>query len=776
MLILLLMTALTRKRSGRPKKREKYYGIKSSKMLECLEQETERRRNRCRTFKDLTPVDRPQFSPPLIQSVQISPVGAAIVQATTQGFARPLYLPGPTVFPALPNQGTSQTLSTFNTSCHSDVSQVSCVKEVSSNSCPRQGQIDSELRSNIFAEVLSPQSPSVKNRLSENISFWEKMGASPWVLKILREGYSLPFVQQPPQVSFRNNKSALEASEFVTSEIYSLLEQGCIREVRRSETHVISPLSVVHNSSKPRLILDLSYLNQFISVPKFKYEDIRCVRDLFEKGDYFFKFDIKSGYHHINILEAHQKYLAFAWDFEGVTKYFVFTVLVFGLASAPFVFTKVVNILIKYWRASGIRIFGYVDDVFGGGHTFKETEQISQRVRKDLFDSGFVENTKKSQWEPVQEGQHLGFIVNLKEGSFSVIPSRIDKFKSLLSSVSYNSMTARSVARIVGTIVSMALALGPVSRMRTRMLYMDINKASFWDQKIKLSEGAKDELRFWNSCLHQFNGQPIWPASIKISVLTYADASQYGWGGYCVNLSGVCAKGTFQESEIGRSSTWRELLASYHVLKAYKNFISGKTVKHTDNRNVVYVLSSGSKKLDLQGLVCDIFKLCFENNIQLYPEWIPRSNNLILDHFSKDIDKDDYMLNPEIFAAADVRWGPHSIDRFSSFRTRQIPRFCSHWLNPCMEYLDAFTASWNNENNWLFPPPYIIPRVLKHLKSSSADATLVAPLWRSAPWWPLLTYDGVFFRHEVRLFYNRPTGKYVYPGCSRNYTFWTRHS
>ena len=101
------------------------------------------------------------------------------------------------------------------------------------------------------------------------------------------------------------------------------------------------------------------------------------------------------------------------------------------------------KVLIKYWRASGIRIFGYVDDVFGGGHTFKETEQISQRVRKDLFDSGFVENTKKSQWEPVQEGQHLGFIVNLKEGSFSVIPSRLDKFKSLLSFVSYNSMTAK---------------------------------------------------------------------------------------------------------------------------------------------------------------------------------------------------------------------------------------------------------------------------------------------------------------------------------------------
>ena len=214
-------------------------------------------------------------------------------------------------------------------------------------------------------------------------------GASPWNLKILREGNSLPFVQQHPQAFFRNNKSALDSSDFVTNEIHSLLEQGYVRGVKRSEAHVINLLSVAHNGSKPRLILDLSYLNQFISVPKFKYEDIRCARDLFDKGDYFLKFDIKSGYHHINILEAHQKYLAFGWDFECSTKYFAFTVLVFGLASTPFVFTKVVKVLIKYWRAAGIRIFGYVDDVFGGGgggggHSFTKIKQISQSAQRSF--------------------------------------------------------------------------------------------------------------------------------------------------------------------------------------------------------------------------------------------------------------------------------------------------------------------------------------------------------------------------------------------------------
>ena len=107
------------------------------------------------------------------------------------------------------------------------------------------------------------------------------------------------------------------------------------------------------------------------------------------------------------------------------------------------------------------------------------------------------------------------------------------------------------------------------------------------------------------------------------------------------------------------------------------------------------------------------------------------------------------MLNPHFFAIADVRWGPHTIDRFSPFKTRQIPRFSRRWLNPCMEYLDAFTASWSGENNWLFPPPCIIPRVLKRLQFSHANGTLVVPLWTSAPWWLLLTYDGLTFRPEV---------------------------
>ena len=53
------------------------------------------------------------------------------------------------------------------------------------------------------------------------------------------------------------------------------------------------------------------------------------------------------------------------------------------------------------------------------------------------------------------------------------------------------------------------------------------------------------------------------------------------------------------------------------------------------------------------------------------------------------------------------------------------------------------------DKNFIFPLPYLIPKVLKHLEFSKATDTLVVPMRTSAIWWPLLTYDGKTFRHEV---------------------------
>ena len=52
---------------------------------------------------------------------------------------------------------------------------------------------------------------------------------------------------------------------------------------------------------------------------------LRC----FEVNEYLFKFDLKSGYHHVDIHPEHQKYLGFQWETHDKVKNYVFTVLAF---------------------------------------------------------------------------------------------------------------------------------------------------------------------------------------------------------------------------------------------------------------------------------------------------------------------------------------------------------------------------------------------------------------------------------------------------------------
>ena len=77
-----------------------------------------------------------------------------------------------------------------------------------------------------------------------------------------------------------------------------------------------------------------------------------------------FKFDLKSGYHQIDILENHQKFLGFSWVFpdQKIPRYFVFTVLPFRLCSAPYIFTKLVREFVKFLRLHAIRVTVYLDD------------------------------------------------------------------------------------------------------------------------------------------------------------------------------------------------------------------------------------------------------------------------------------------------------------------------------------------------------------------------------------------------------------------------------
>ena len=130
-------------------------------------------------------------------------------------------------------------------------------------------------------------------------------------------------------------------------------------------------------------------------------------------------------------------------------------------------------------------------------------------------------NHEKSIWLPRQEGELLGFIIDLKEGTFRVPNHRVKNLKMLLDKVTEKKFytTAREVAKVTGSIISMSLALGPVARLWTRALYRNSSSATTWDRKIILSIEGQKEIKFWAEEFDSCHGAPIWKRAPKIDVI-----------------------------------------------------------------------------------------------------------------------------------------------------------------------------------------------------------------------------------------------------------------
>ena len=148
--------------------------------------------------------------------------------------------------------------------------------------------------------------------------------------------------------------------------VTQLLITDRIVQVEEHDLIFCSLLSVATKpGGKQRLILDLRYVNNHIYKQTIKFEDWRTALQYFESGSFFTKFDLKSGYHYLDIFSEHQPYLRFSWKMNGETpSYFMFTVLPFGLTTTPYIFTKLLRPIVKHWRSEGKSNVVYLDDGF----------------------------------------------------------------------------------------------------------------------------------------------------------------------------------------------------------------------------------------------------------------------------------------------------------------------------------------------------------------------------------------------------------------------------
>ena len=91
-------------------------------------------------------------------------------------------------------------------------------------------------------------------------------------------------------------------------------------------------------------------------------------------------------------------------------QFYQFTVLPFGLATAYYIFTKVLRPVVKFWRGKGVKIVVYLDDGVGSVKGRAGAEAASSLVKCTLAQAGFVAHPEKCHWEPSQSVKWLGFM------------------------------------------------------------------------------------------------------------------------------------------------------------------------------------------------------------------------------------------------------------------------------------------------------------------------------------------------------------------------------
>ena len=585
---------------------------------------------------------------------------------------------------------------------------------------------------------------SVVGSLARHADYWDNLPAPQYIKNIIRNGYTIPLYRLPKSVILPNNASSRNEPVFVRSAIDELLLKEAAMEVN-TPPRVVNPLTVAIKDGKKRLVLDLRHVNRAVVPQKCKIESTDILAQYLPSAAFLYGFDLKSGYHHIDMVPAQWCLLGFSFpDHKGKIRYFVFKVLPFGLSSAGFIFTKVLRVLIHLWRSSGIRIVTFFDDGIGAITDYIQGIEQSKFVKKVLLNAGFIPNAIKSTWVPTPTLACLGFLYDLIKRMVFAQECKLDKIKhNIILALHKVDIHKRKLSSIVGSIVALHLSHGDIVYLRTKRMQMLIAQTNDWDDTITLTEPAYDELMFWLNYMYKNNGLSI-DLPIAAAAVSYSDASATGCASIitpCPSQESLVTHREFTEHEQSLSSTYRELVAVYHWLESAKFRLQNSALKwFTDSMNIVSIVRKGSMVQPLLELALEIFHITRKHNITLSMNWISRDLNVTADQFSRIIDHDDWGVDPQWFEHICKIMGPVTIDRFADARNTKTARFNSRFLCPSCEAVDAFTQNWHHDRNWIVPPLYLIQRALEYLILCKAKGILICPIWKAAHYWPRISF------------------------------------
>lgn len=181
-----------------------------------------------------------------------------------------------------------------------------------------------------------------------------------------------------------------------------------------------------------------------------------------------------------------------------------------------------------------------------------------------------------------------------------------------------------------------------------------------------------------------------------------------------------------------------ELKAAFLVLQSLCGTRSRVHIRlQLDNTvAVAYIQNMGGRITELHHLARQIWTWAIARNIWLSAAHIPGSSNVQADTLSRQLSDDmEWMLTSQVFQALQTTYPSLEVDLFAS---RLNNKLCTYVSFLAMA-VDAFTLQWTDGHYYAFPPFSILHRVMRKVSDDkTARMILVAPIWASRVWFPVL--------------------------------------
>ena len=647
-----------------------------------------------------------------------------------------------TSVPSAPGHSQRKGVSPGVSECHVRKSSLKYVKGVS---CVTQLPCVNPVKS--VSNVVP--NPPVGARLQKFWQTWLHLGAGPKVVQILREGYTLPFQHRPKLARFPTVVSCYVnplRNSYLLEALHQLMDKNAIELVKhKTSLSFFNRLFLVPKpDNKWRPILDLSNLNIFFKAEKFKMETPETIRTSLQQGEWVTSIDFRDAYFHIPIQEQSRKYLRFHVQDQT----YQFKALPFGLSTAALEFTVVAKEVKLMAIHKGIRIHQYLDDWLVRAKSHQVCFQHTQDLVALCQSLGWLVNLDKSELEPKQIFDFVGYQFDLKAGRVRPTP---DQWQSLGEKISeILSLPACPVRQFRSLIGLLTATEKQVHLGRLHMRPIQWHLKNNWripeslEKIIPLPRSLHPHLQWWIKESNELQGQPLHP--LKHALQIFTDASKEGWGAH---LNERTARGSWSVPESKLHINYLELKAVFLALKEFQDLCVGTIVLvATDNTTVVAYINKegGMRSGPLCALLWRILTWCSQRQVTLKAQHIPGHLNVIADKLSRlgQTIQTEWSLLPEVFHRLCNRWHRPQVDLFATRFNHKLPQFVSPVPDTQALAVDALTLPWEDLDAYAFLPTAILGKVVEKLQDSPCKRLiLIAPGWPNMPWfWDLVTMSS----------------------------------